>query len=151
VFLEDYEMDVARHMVAGVDVWLNNPAAPARGVGNQRDETDALHGGLNLSILDGWWPEGYNKRERLGHWERPRPRRHQAGRSPRRDADLYRLLEKEVVPLYYRRAARGKSDLPKQWIARMKNALMTIPPFFNTDRQVKEYLTKHYLPAMRKA
>jgi starch phosphorylase len=73
-------------------------------------------------------------------------------RADRRDAaDLYRLLEKEVVPLYYRRAARGQSDLPRQWIARMKNALMTIPPFFNTDRQVKEYLTKHYLPAMRKA
>jgi starch phosphorylase len=149
VFLEDYEMDVARHMVAGVDVWLNNPERPREASGTSGMKP-ALHGGLNLSILDGWWPEGYNKKN---GWAIGKGQDHDGTqRADRRDAaDLYRLLEKEVVPLYYRRAARGQSDLPKQWIARMKNALMTIPPFFNTDRQVKEYLTKHYLPAMRKA
>ncbi|MCB9849192.1 MAG: alpha-glucan family phosphorylase [Phycisphaerales bacterium] len=146
VFLEDYEMDVARHMVAGVDVWLNNPERPREASGTSGMKP-ALHGGLNLSILDGWWPEGYNRRN---GWAIGKGENHNNTKAAdTRDAsNLYRLLEKEVVPLYYNRTKNGP---PKEWVARMKNAMMTIPPFFNTHRQVKEYLTKYYLPAMRKA
>jgi starch phosphorylase len=146
VFLEDYEMDVARHMVAGVDVWLNNPERPREASGTSGMKP-ALHGGLNLSILDGWWPEGYNRRN---GWAIGKGENHDGTKAAdRRDAaQLYRLLEKELVPLYYKRNANG---IPTAWIARMKDALMSIPPVFNTHRQVKEYLTKYYLPAMRKA
>jgi len=146
VFLEDYEMDVARHMVAGVDVWLNNPERPREASGTSGMKP-ALHGGLNLSILDGWWPEGY---DRKNGWAIGKGENHDGtNAADRRDAaHLYRLLEKEVVPLYYQ---RGRAGLPTGWIARMKDALMSIPPVFNTHRQVKEYLRKYYQPAMRKA
>ncbi len=146
VFVEDYEMEVARYMVAGVDVWLNNPERPREASGTSGMKP-TLHGGLNLSILDGWWPEGYNK---LNGWAIGKGKNHDGTKAAdQRDAaDLYRILEKEVVPLYYRRNPDG---LPEAWIARMKNALMTVPPVFNMHRQVKEYLRKYYLPAMRKA
>ncbi|HRX84539.1 MAG TPA: alpha-glucan family phosphorylase [Phycisphaerae bacterium] len=146
VFLEDYEMDVARHMVAGVDVWLNNPERPREASGTSGMKP-ALHGGLNLSILDGWWPEGCNGRN---GWAIGKGRDHDGTKAAddRDAADLYRLLEKEVVPAYY---SRDRHGLPGAWLARMKNALMTIPPVFNTHRQVKEYLAKYYAPAMRNA
>ena len=146
VFLEDYEMEVARHMVAGVDVWLNNPERPREASGTSGMKP-ALHGGLNLSILDGWWPEGFNRKN---GWAIGKGKDHDGTQAAdERDVqNLYRLLEKEVVPLYFDRNAAG---LPHKWIVRMKNAMMTIPPVFNTHRQVKEYLTKYYLPAMRKA
>lgn len=144
VFLEDYEMGVARRMVAGVDVWLNNPQRPREASGTSGMKP-ALHGGLNLSILDGWWPEGFNGKNgwAIGHgedWSGPK--------SDQRDAaQLYRILERQVVPMYYQRDTQG---IPRRWIASMKNALMSIPVFFNSHRQVKEYLTKYYLPAMRR-
>ena len=146
VFLEDYEMEVARRMVAGVDVWLNNPRRPQEASGTSGMKP-ALHGGLNLSILDGWWPEGYNRKN---GWAIGKGTDHDGSQAAdRREArELYRLLEKEIVPLYFERSAEG---LPTEWIARMKNAIATVPPVFNTHRQVKEYLTNYYLPAMRKA
>lgn len=146
VFLEDYEMNVARHMVAGVDVWLNNPQRPKEASGTSGMKP-ALHGGLNFSILDGWWPEGYNRRN---GWAIGKAVNHDGTkRADKRDvAALYRTLEKEIAPLYYHRSANG---LPVQWINRMKNAIATIAPQFNANRQVKEYLTKYYMPAMRRA
>jgi starch phosphorylase len=145
VFLENYDMDIARHMVAGVDVWLNNPERPREASGTSGMKP-ALHGGLNLSILDGWWPEGFNGKNgwAIGDGE-DFDGTVAAGR---RDAkSLYQRLEKDVVPLFFN---RDKSGLPRKWIAAMKDSLATIPAFFNTHRQVKEYLTKYYLPAMRK-
>lgn len=144
VFLEDYEMGLARHMVAGVDMWLNNPQRPKEASGTSGMKP-ALHGGLNLSILDGWWPEACNGKN---GWAIGKGANHDGTKTAdRRDAeDLYRVLERQVVPMYYDRGADG---LPHRWIACMKNALATIPPVFNSHRQVKEYLTKYYLPAMK--
>lgn len=145
IFLEDYEMAVARRMVAGVDVWLNTPQRPREASGTSGMKP-AVHGGLNLSILDGWWPEGYNGKNgwAIGkgeNWTGP-------GSDARDAGQLYRLLEREVVPLFYDRDPDG---LPRRWIACMKAAILSVPHFFNSHRQVKEYLAKYYLPAMRKA
>jgi len=146
VFLEDYEMDIARHLVAGVDVWLNTPRKPQEASGTSGMKP-TLHGGLNLSILDGWWPEGFDGRN---GWAIGKGADHDGSLAhDRRDAnELVRILHRQVVPLYYERTARG---LPKKWIARMKRSLATIPARFNSHRQVKEYWSKCYLPALRKA
>ena len=146
VFLEDYDMNVARHMVAGVDVWLNNPKRPHEASGTSGMKP-ALHGGLNLSILDGWWPEGFNGKN---GWKIGAGQDHRGTtKDDQRDvASLYKTLEKEVVPLYFKRA---HGDVPTDWLARMKNAIQTIPPVFNSHRQVRQYLAKYYLPALKKA
>ena len=146
VFLEDYEMEIARYLVAGVDVWLNNPRKPQEASGTSGMKP-TLHGGLNLSILDGWWPEGCDGKN---GWAIGKGLDHNGSRAhDRRDAtELYGILERQVVPLYYARAAAG---LPTKWIARMKHSLATIPAVFNSHRQVKEYWSKYYLPAMRQA
>lgn len=144
VFLEDYDMNVARHMVAGVDVWLNNPQRPREASGTSGMKP-ALHGGLNLSILDGWWPEGFNGKNgwKIGNGQNHRDTK----KDDRRDVVcLYNLIENEIAPGYYKRSADG---LPGNWIGRMKSAIQTIPPTFNSQRQVKEYLSKYYLPALR--
>lgn len=146
VLVEDYSMDVSRYLVSGVDVWLNNPQRPQEASGTSGMKP-ALHGGLNLSILDGWWPEACDGRN---GWAIGPARDHRGTTADdRRDAAaLYRLLEREVVPLYY---DRTKAGLPKKWIARMKHALATIPPAFSAERMVKEYLRKYYVPAERAA
>ncbi|MCL2329708.1 MAG: alpha-glucan family phosphorylase, partial [Phycisphaerae bacterium] len=145
-FVEDYEMGIGRQLTAGVDVWLNNPQRPREASGTSGMKP-ALHGGLNLSILDGWWPEAYNGKN---GWAIGKGENYDgSAAADRRDAALlYEMLEKQVVPLYYDRDADG---LPRGWIARMKNAIATIPPQFNMHRQVKEYLAKYYLPAMKNA
>lgn len=145
-FIEDYEMGIARRLTAGVDVWLNNPQRPREASGTSGMKP-ALHGGLNLSILDGWWPEAFNGKN---GWAIGQGENHDGSRiADRRDAALlYNLLEREVVPMYYDRDAEG---LPRRWIACMKNAITTIPVQFNTHRQVKEYLVNYYLPAMHNA
>ena len=139
-------MEVSRYLVSGVDVWLNNPQRPQEASGTSGMKP-ALHGGLNLSILDGWWPEACDGRN---GWAIGPARDHRGTvADDRRDAAaLYRLLEREVVPLYY---DRTKTGLPKKWIARMKRALATIPAPFSADRMIKEYLRKYYLPAHRAA
>ena len=146
VFLEDYDMQVARHLVAGCDVWLNNPERPREASGTSGMKS-SLHGGLNLSVLDGWWPEAYNRKN---GWAIGKRVNHDGTRAAdRRDVrDLYHVLTRHIVPLYYDREG---NDLPRKWIARMKNAILTVPPVFNTHRQVTNYLRRYYLPAMRKA
>ncbi len=144
VFLEDYDMNVARHMVAGVDVWLNNPQRPREASGTSGMKP-AIHGGLNFSILDGWWPEGFNGKN---GWQIGSGKDHRDTEiDNRRDAkSLYKTMEKEIVPLYFK---RSKDGLPSDWIAQMKNAIQSIPPNFNSHRQVKEYWKRYYLPALR--
>ena len=147
VFLEDYDMEVARHMVAGVDVWLNNPRRPQEASGTSGMKP-TLHGGLNLSILDGWWPEACM--DGVNGWAIGAGQDHD-GRpaSDKRDARLlYERLERDVVPLYYH---RDRGGLPRAWIRCMKASLATIPAVFNSHRMVKEYLRRYYLPAMRHA
>lgn len=142
VFLEDYNMNTARYMVQGVDVWLNNPIRPMEASGTSGMKA-ALNGALMLSILDGWWDEvgpcdfGWS----IGGAEK-------YGSAAERDAveaeSLYNLLEQDIAPAYY---AKNEKGLSQTWLALMKKSIRQIAPFFNTNRMVKEYYEKFYVGA----
>ncbi|MEZ5543045.1 MAG: alpha-glucan family phosphorylase [Pseudomonadota bacterium] len=142
VFVEDYDMNTARHLVQGVDVWLNTPRRPLEASGTSGQKV-VLNGGLNLSVLDGWWAEAYDGRNGFSigngatHTDQARQDAHDG-------AALYRTLLQEVIPLYYRRDTDG---LPHAWITRMKRSIRTLGWRFNADRMVKDYVMKCYLPA----
>jgi starch phosphorylase len=142
VFVEDYDIDVARHLVQGVDVWLNTPRRPLEACGTSGQKV-ILNGGLNLSVPDGWWAEAYDGSNGfvIGRGEtHVSPEVQDA-----RDAEaLYQTLENEVIPLYYDRDFDG---LPRAWIARMKRAIRTLGWRFNSDRMVMDYVRCCYLPA----
>jgi starch phosphorylase len=142
VFIEDYDMDVARHLVQGVDVWLNAPRRPLEASGTSGQKV-VLNGGLNLSVLDGWWAEAYDGANgfAIGRGEsHVNPEVQDA-----RDAEaLYDTLEREVIPLYYERDFDG---LPRAWIARMKRAIRALGWRFNSNRMVMDYVRQCYLPA----
>jgi starch phosphorylase len=146
--LEDYDMHVARMLVAGCDVWLNNPVPPQEASGTSGMKPP-LHGGLNCSILDGWWAEAYNGRNGWAIDEGTRRDSRSSVARARRDredaAALYRLLEGEIVPLFY---DRGRDGLPRGWIRRMVAAMKTVCPRFSTYRMLGEYLDL-YCPAQR--
>lgn len=145
VFLEDYDINVARYLVQGVDVWLNNPRRPLEASGTSGMKA-AANGGLNLSILDGWWCEGYDGDNgwAIGAGEEYTDLTYQDDVESR---SLYQLLERDITPLFYNRGADG---LPRAWIRRMKRDIMTLIPVFNTNRMVEEYLKKCYLPSFRR-
>jgi starch phosphorylase len=145
VFLEDYEMNIARHMVHGVDVWLNNPRRPLEASGTSGMKA-AANGALNLSVLDGWWVEGYDGDNgwAIGAGEEYTDLHLQDEVESRA---LYELLERDITPLFYQ---RGSDGLPRGWIRRMKRDMTTLIPVFNTNRMVEEYLKKCYLPAHRR-
>lgn len=135
VLIEDYDMHVGRMLTSGVDVWLNNPLRPQEASGTSGMKPP-LHGGLNCSIPDGWWPEAYNGRNgwRIGDGTQARTRAAQ----DRLDADaLYSLLEQEIAPLFYERNARG---IPSRWIRAMIASMKTVCGQFNTHRMLAEYL-----------
>jgi len=142
VFVEDYHYNVARHLVQGVDVWLNTPRRPLEACGTSGQKV-ILNGGLNLSILDGWWNEAYNATNgfaigRGGMHNDPNIQY-------QRDAEfLYNVLEKEVIPLYYEREADG---IPHQWIRRIKSSVQSLGWRFSADRMVTDYALRFYLPA----
>jgi starch phosphorylase len=142
VFLEDYDIEVGRHLVQGVDVWLNNPRRPLEASGTSGMKA-AANGVLNLSVLDGWWDEGYDPE--VG-WAIGAPEQYPDDRT--QDAveasSLYDLLEREVVPLYYRRDDSGH---PREWISRMKASVRQLCWRFNTNRMVSEYADRFYVPA----
>jgi starch phosphorylase len=142
VFIEDYDMNVARYLVEGVDVWLNTPRRPREASGTSGMKGTA-NGVLNLSILDGWWAEAYSPE--FG-WAIGRGEEYDdlAYQDAVESAALYNVLEKEVVPLFY---TRGRDGLPRGWIAKMKAAMRSLAPFFNTNRMVSEYTRSLYLPA----
>jgi len=142
VFIEDYDMDVARHLVQGVDVWLNTPLRPMEASGTSGMKV-AFNGGLNLSVLDGWWCEGYkaNNGWAIGKGEVYEDVEYQNQVESRA---TYELLEKEVVPHYY---DRGSDGVPRSWVATMKASLQSLCPVFSTDRMVQEYCEHSYLPA----
>jgi glycogen phosphorylase len=142
VLLEDYDINVARYLVGGCDVWLNNPLRPQEASGTSGMKPP-LHGGLNCSILDGWWPECFDGKNgwAIGDGSQLDNQRKQDALDAER---IYQLLEKQIVPLYYQRDAAG---LPRKWIAMMKRSLATVGTEFNTHRMVGEYLRKFYLPA----
>lgn len=135
VLLEDYDMNIGRLLTSGCDVWLNNPTPPQEASGTSGMKPP-LHGGLNCSILDGWWPEAYNRRNGWAIGD-GREKRTQAAQD-RHDANaIYELLEDEIVPLFYTRDRQG---LPRQWIKRMVASMQTVCPQFNTHRMLGEYL-----------
>jgi starch phosphorylase len=143
VFLEDYDMIVARYMLQGVDVWLNTPRRPLEASGTSGMKA-TLNGAINLSILDGWWDEACSVHT---GWAIGRGEEY-ADETLQDEIEsnaLYDLLEKEIVPLFY---SRGADDLPRQWITKMKGAMRSIGPEFNTNRMVREYTEKMYLPAL---
>ena len=142
VFLEDYNIDVARHMTQGVDVWMNTPRRPMEASGTSGMKA-AINGVLNLSILDGWWCEAFDGENgwAIGSGENFGNDDYQDEIESRR---LFDIIEKSVIPLYYDRSLDG---LPRGWIKRMKNSIRTICPVFNTNRMVQEYADKFYIPA----
>jgi starch phosphorylase len=140
-FVEDYDIHVARYLVQGVDVWLNTPRQSQEASGTSGQKA-AMNGVLNLSVLDGWWVEGYNGAngwaiEPLAEGGDPACDAHDA-------QALYQLLEDEVTPLFYRRDADG---VPRDWVRAMKASIRSITPNFCTRRMVKEYATRFYVPA----
>jgi starch phosphorylase len=139
VFLQDYDQEIARQLVQSVDVWLNVPRRPLEASGTSGEKV-AMNGGLNLSILDGWWMEGYDGTN--GFAVGGTTESGEAADVDAADAEsLYRVLEEEVVPIYYERDAEG---LPRKWIAMMKRAIETLVPQFNSDRMVRDYAEKIY-------
>ena len=145
VFLEDYDMNVARYLVQGVDVWLNTPRRPNEASGTSGMKA-ALNGVLNFSVLDGWWREGYNGKNGWSIGE------DQEATDPHQqdDADaenLYNTLENEIIPLYYEN--RTADNLPSDWVGYIKESIKTLAPMFSTRRMVKEYMMEMYQPAMQ--
>jgi starch phosphorylase len=144
VFLEDYEMGVARAMVQGVDVWLNNPRRPLEASGTSGMKA-ALNGVVNCSILDGWWAEAYSSDVGFaigGDSVAPTDEEQDAA-----DARaLFEVLEEQVLPAYYERDERG---LPPRWLTLMRNSVAELGARFNTNRMVVQYVEELYLPAHR--
>ncbi len=145
LFLEDYDINVARYMVQGVDVWLNNPRRPLEASGTSGMKV-ACNGGLNLSILDGWWCEGYDGQNgfAIGAGEEYTDLNYQDDVESRA---IYDLLEQEIAPLFYTRSSDG---LPRGWLRMMKRSITTLCPVFNTGRMVAEYMTTCYEPSGRR-
>ena len=144
VLLENYDMRIARFLVQGVDVWLNTPRRPMEASGTSGMKA-AANGALNVSVLDGWWSEGYDPS--FG-WAVGRPEHYDDALAQDRDdaESLYRTLEDEVVPAFYSKDAHG---LPAGWILRMKRSIARLTPRFSTERMVRDYALRAYLPAMR--
>ena len=142
VFVEDYDMNVARHLVQGVDVWLNNPRRPQEASGTSGEKV-LLNGGLNFSILDGWWAEAYDGTNGFAIGT-GKSHTAPAVQDERDHASLIDTLTHEVVPLYFDRDAFG---LPRGWISRQKSALRSLAWRFNADRMVMDYVQNSYLPA----
>lgn len=146
VFLENYDINLARYLVQGVDVWLNNPLRPMEASGTSGMKV-VFNGGINISTLDGWWVEGFSRETgwSIGMGEVYDNLEYQ---NEVEANALYDLLEKEVSRLFYDRGADG---LPRKWIAKMKDSMQGLCPRFNTNRMVKTYAEKYYLPAFRQS
>ena len=145
VFLEDYDMNMARYLVQGVDVWLNTPRRPMEASGTSGMKA-GMNGALNFSILDGWWREAYNGRNgwAIGEDRDPASPEQQ---DPADAERLYNTLENEIIPLFYDREA----GLPREWIERIRESLRTVTPQFSTRRMLKEYVDRLYVPAVKNA
>lgn len=141
IFLENYDINVARHLVRGVDVWLNNPRRPQEASGTSGMKA-AINGVVNFSVLDGWWAEGYNGRNGFAIGEE---RDYPAEELQDRDdsLSLYSVLENEILPAFF----SGEGNLPRRWISYMKNSIKTVGLRFNTNRMVREYTENFYIPS----
>jgi starch phosphorylase len=140
VFLENYDIHVARQMVSGCDIWLNNPRRPLEASGTSGMKA-SCHGCLGFSILDGWWREGYDGTNGFAISGDSHP--NNIEEQDRVDsANLYQTLTTQIVPMFFKRDANG---IPREWIQRIRRSMATLVPQFTTDRMVKEYATKYYL------
>ncbi|MGV8040091.1 MAG: alpha-glucan family phosphorylase [Thermoanaerobaculaceae bacterium] len=144
VFLEDYDLVVARYLVQGVDVWLNTPRRPMEASGTSGMKV-LPNGGLNLSIPDGWWEEAYQPEVGWAIGQGEEYEDHGDQDQVESNA-VYKLLEDDIAPLFYSRAVDG---LPRAWIARMKKSMRLLTPAFSTNRMIWEYAERYYLPASR--
>jgi starch phosphorylase len=141
VFLENYDVHVARQMVSGCDVWLNNPRRPLEASGTSGQKA-GCHGCLNLSIMDGWWREGFDGTNGFAIGDDSHPA--SIEEQDRRDsANLYQVLTAQVIPAFFN---RDESGIPRRWVAMMRRAMVTLVPQYNTWRMVQEYTRKYYLP-----
>ncbi len=142
VFLEDYDVTIAKYLVRGVDIWLNNPRRPMEASGTSGMKA-AVNGALNISVMDGWWCEGFAPEGgwMIGAGEHYDDLNYQ---DMVESQTIYNTLENEVIPLFYTRSA---DNLPRAWIKRMKKSIKWITPRFNTDRMVAEYTRRFYNPA----
>jgi len=145
VFLEDYDINVARYLVQGVDVWLNTPRRPNEASGTSGMKA-AINGVLNFSVLDGWWREGFNGKN---GWTIGRDMEYT--NPEEQDADdaqsLYDTLEKQIIPLYYE---RNEEKIPVEWLKLVREDLRTLVPQFSLRRMLKEYTTEYYMPTILK-
>ena len=139
IFLEDYDMTLARRLVSGVDIWMNTPTRPLEASGTSGEKAE-MNGVVNLSVLDGWWVEGY--REGAG-WALPEKRTYQnQGYQDQLDAaTIYNLLENDIIPMYYN---KNKEGFSKEWIQVVKNSIATIAPHYTMKRQLDDYYDKFY-------
>ena len=146
VFVEEYDMNLARYLVQGVDIWLNTPRRPNEASGTSGQKA-ALNGALNFSVLDGWWREGYNGKN---GWAIGEDREYDnPDQQDQADSDsLIEILENEIIPLYY--TERTADGMPVEWISRIKESIRTLAPQFSMRRMVIEYLETMYLTPMRK-
>ena len=139
IFLEDYDMQLARRLVSGVDIWMNTPTRPLEASGTSGEKAE-LNGVVNLSVLDGWWVEGY--REGAG-WalDEKRTYQNQEYQDKLDAATIYGLLENEIIPMYYKKNKKGYSE---KWIQVIKNSIATIAPHYTMKRQLDDYFDKFY-------
>ncbi len=144
IFLENYDIDMARHLVSGTDLWLNNPIRPHEASGTSGQKA-ALNGQPNCSILDGWWAEGYNGKNGWAIGEE-REYHDPNAQDEAGSLSLYTLLEQEIVPCYY---DWGTDGIPHRWIAFMKEAIRSCAPTFSMRRMVKEYTRRFYVPEIQ--
>lgn len=142
VFVEDYDIHLARHLVSGTDVWLNNPRRPLEASGTSGQKA-SVNGVPNFSVLDGWWDEGYDGRNGWAIGEN-RAYKDEATQDEADALSLYATLEDEIIPLYYERDAES---VPQAWVEVMKDAIRSDGPRFSMDRQVKDYVRNYYVPA----
>jgi len=140
VFLEDYDINLARYLVQGVDVWMNNPRRPLEASGTSGMKA-ALNGVLNFSVLDGWWQEGFNGENGWSIGDET-----ENGNTDEQDArdaeSLYSTVENQIVPLYYE---YGAGEVSAGWLRRVKTSIATLAPAFSTRRMVKQYVEEMYL------
>ena len=140
VFIENYDIHVARQMVSGCDIWLNNPRRPLEASGTSGQKTSA-HGCLNMSILDGWWREAFDGSN--GFAIGPDSQPDSIEEQDRVDSEnLYKVLTQEVIPGFYNRDSTG---IPRQWIQKIRRSMSTITPEYSTWRMVQDYANKYYL------
>ncbi len=143
IFLEDYDINLARYLVQGVDVWMNTPRRPNEASGTSGMKA-AANGALNFSVLDGWWREGYNGKNGWAIGSEAEFADYEAQDAA--DAQsIYETLEKQIIPLFYE---RDINKIPLGWIKMVKEDLRTLTPQFSLRRMLKEYMTDYYLPAI---